>query len=43
MAHEPTKLKIGKGSPFVKRDLRRLPRADDVWEAGFFPPLANGA
>ena len=35
------KLKLGKGAAFVKSRLRRLPQADDVWEAGF-GALPNG-
>ena len=30
-------LKLGKGAAFVKSRLRRLPKNDDVWEAGFGP------
>lgn len=30
-------LKLGKGSPFVKSQLRRLPQEDFVWEADFRP------
>lgn len=35
MPDERNKLKLGKGSAFVKRDLRQLPQTEDVWEAGF--------
>jgi hypothetical protein len=31
------KLKLGKGSFFVKSQLRRLRQEDDIWEADFFP------
>lgn len=31
------KLKLGKGSTFVKTRLRRYPQEDDVWEADFQP------
>jgi len=31
------KLKLGKGSFFVKTQLRRLRQEDDIWEADFFP------
>ena len=31
------KLKLGKGSAFVKSKLRRLPQFDDIWEADFKP------
>ena len=31
------KLKLGKGSYFVKSQLRRLRQEDDIWEADFFP------
>jgi uncharacterized protein DUF6930 len=31
------KLKLGKGSFFVKSQLRRLCQEDDIWEADFFP------
>ena len=31
------KLKLGKGSSFVKSRLRRFPQEDDVWEADFQP------
>jgi hypothetical protein len=37
MAGELSKLKLGKGSAFVKRDLRLLPQTKDVWEADFLP------
>ena len=30
------KLKLGKGSYFVKSQLRRLPQEDDIWEADVF-------
>jgi hypothetical protein len=33
--HEP--LELGKGSAFVKSELRYLPRTDDVWEVDFQP------
>ncbi len=36
-----TKLKLGKGSSFVKSRLRGLPQEDDVWEADF-QPILNG-
>ena len=32
-----TKLKLGKGSAFVKRRLRGFPQENDVWEADFQP------
>lgn len=35
MPDEGNKLKLGKGSAFVKRDLRQLPQTEDVWEADF--------
>ena len=31
------KLKLGKGSSFVKSRLRRFPQEDAVWEADFQP------
>ncbi len=31
------KLKLGKGSAFVKSHLKVLPQEDDIWEADFFP------
>ena len=31
------RLKLGKGSYFVKSQLRRLSQNDDIWEADFFP------
>jgi len=34
MAHEE-KLKLGKGTVFVKTQLKRLPQHDEVWEADF--------
>lgn len=37
MPDERDKLKLGKGSAFVKRDLRQLPQTKDVWEADFLP------
>ncbi len=35
MAGEKEKLKIGKGSAFVKSQLHRLPQEDETWEADF--------
>jgi hypothetical protein len=35
------KLKLGKGSYFVKSRLKRLPRTEDVWQADF-QPFAEG-
>lgn len=35
MLDEGNKLKLGKGSALVKRDLRQLPQTEDVWEADF--------
>jgi hypothetical protein len=32
---DPDHLKLGKGVPFVKSQLRRLPQGDDLWEADF--------
>jgi hypothetical protein len=37
MSQNPDKLKLGKGSAFVKRNLQALPQGDDTWEADFFP------
>ena len=37
MAKEHPTLKLGKGSFFVKSQLRRLRQNDDIWEADFFP------
>jgi len=34
--HQDNKLKLGKGSYFVKSQLRRLPQEDDIWEADIF-------
>jgi hypothetical protein len=34
--HQHGKLKLGKGSYFVKSQLRRLPRENDIWEADIF-------
>lgn len=34
-----TKLKLGKGSPFVKSRLRGYPQEDEVWEVDFQPIL----
>lgn len=42
MADEWSKLKLGKRSAFVKRDLRQLPQTKDVWEAGFLPLPPKG-
>jgi hypothetical protein len=42
MAGELNKLKLGKGSAFVKRDLRQLPQTKDVWEADFLPLSPKG-
>ncbi len=42
MAGEVSKLKLGKGSAFVKRDLRQLPQAKDLWEADFLPLSPKG-
>jgi len=42
MAGERNKLKLGKGSAFVKRDLRLLPQTKDVWEADFLSLPARG-
>ncbi len=39
---ERKKLKLGKGSVFVKSRLRRFPQQNDVWEADF-QPIANEA
>src|SRR4051812_16083472 len=35
--HRDGQLKLGKGSLFVKSQLKRLRRGDDIWEADFFP------
>jgi hypothetical protein len=35
MAKEPPKLKLGKGSAFVKTRLKRLEQNEDTWEADF--------
>ena len=37
MRQEPDKLKLGKGSAFVKSRLKYLRQEDDTWEADFFP------
>lgn len=42
MAGELNKLKLGKGSAFVKRDLRQLPQTNDVWETDFLPLSTKG-
>jgi hypothetical protein len=42
MPDEGNKLKLGKGSAFVKRDLRQLPQTEDVWEADFLPLPRKG-
>src|SRR4051794_6890596 len=42
MTSKQTKLKLGKGSYFVKSQLRRLRQADDIWEADFFPVPMQG-
>ena len=36
------KLKLGKGSYFVKSQLKRLLQEDDIWEADFFPIPRQG-
>jgi hypothetical protein len=36
------KLKLGKGSAFVKSRLKYLRREDDTWEADFFPIPSSG-
>ena len=42
MLDELSKLKLGKGAAFVKRDLQLLPQTNDVWEADFMPLPAQG-
>jgi hypothetical protein len=43
MRHEPVKLKLGKGSAFVKSQLKYLPQENEVWEADFFRmPCSEG-
>ncbi len=37
MSDDRNKLKLGKGSYFVKTRLRQLEQEDDTWEADFFP------
>ncbi|MCE9567740.1 MAG: plasmid pRiA4b ORF-3 family protein [Planctomycetes bacterium] len=37
MSDDRNKLKLGKGSYFVKTQLRQLEQEDDTWEADFFP------
>ncbi len=37
MSDDRNKLKLGKGSYFVKTRLRQLKQEDDTWEADFFP------
>ncbi|MCH7688486.1 MAG: hypothetical protein IH899_17685, partial [Planctomycetes bacterium] len=37
MARQQGKLKLGKGSAFVKRRLLWLPQEELLWEAGFSP------
>jgi hypothetical protein len=42
MDENPGKLKLGKGSYFVKTHLKRLPQAEDVWQVDFEPfPVAG--
>jgi hypothetical protein len=40
--HQYDKLRLGKGSFFVKSRLRRLRQEDDIWEADFFPVPQRG-
>ena len=40
--HQDDKLILGKGSFFVKTQLRRLRQEDDIWEADFFPVPQQG-
>ena len=42
MPDEGNTLKLGKGSAFVKRDLRQLPQTKDIWEADFLPLPRKG-
>jgi hypothetical protein len=44
MNEDTDKLKLGKGSYFVKTHLRRLPQIEDAWQADFqqFPEARKG-
>jgi hypothetical protein len=42
VAEKQDRLKLGKGSAFVKTRLKRLPQEDDTWEADFFPIPCSG-
>lgn len=40
--YQDDKLKLGKGSYFVKSQLKRLSQEGDIWEADFFPIPQQG-